>query len=277
MGGDAYIPSVEEFRQTLDESLRTPDSWIALAGLFWLKEGENRLGSDPGADVFLGEGHAPAQLGLIRMSGDQVDISIEEPFRVKVDGEDANQVNMLPDTSGRPTTVHFGPLTFMLIERAGRYALRLWDNSRSELFTFPGRTWYPIDPAYRLQARFEPDEQARTLQIVTTIGEVADVPSAGRLAFVLAGVELEVHATGDPEAGLSVLFKDLTNGVTTYTSGRYLTTEAVKGNLVELDFNRAYNPPCAFTNYATCPLPPLENHLAVRVEAGEKLPATAHT
>ncbi len=276
MSGEDYLPSVEEFRNTLDESLRTHDSWLALAGLFWLQDGENRLGSDPGAEVCLGEGHAPAELGIIRMAGDQADLSIFEPFRVKVEGEDTNRVTLLADTSGTPTTVHFGPLTFMLIERAGRYALRLWDNSRSELFAFPGRTWYPIDPAYRFQARFEPDDKSRRLQIVTTIGDVTDVPSAGRLVFLHAGVEQVVHATGDPALGLSVLFKDLTNGDTTYASGRYLTTEAVDGDLVELDFNRAYNPPCAFTDYATCPLPPVENHLPVRIEAGEKLPATAH-
>ncbi len=276
MAGQDQAPSVEQFRQTLDEALRTHDSWLALAGLFWLNEGDNRIGSDPDSEIVLNTEHAPAALGLIRMQEEGVDLSIFDPFRVKVEGHDHTRMRLRPDTSESPTTVHFGPLTFMLIERAGRYALRLWDNSRPELLSFLGRTWYPIDPAYRFLAVFEPEHHHRNLQIVSTIGEITDVPSAGRLTFMFDGVQAKVHATGDPTAGLSVLFKDQTNGETTYASGRYLTTEAVEDGAVELDFNRAYNPPCAFTEFATCPLPPVENHLGVRIEAGERL-STSHS
>jgi uncharacterized protein (DUF1684 family) len=272
MAGSDQTRSVEEFRQMLDESLRTHDSWLALAGLFWLIDGDNRIGSDPTSEVVLNADFAPQALGRIHKRGTQVELSIFDPFRVKVEGQDQTQVSLKADTSDSATTVHFGPLTFMLIERAGRFALRLWDNSQPQLLRFPGRSWYPIDPGYCLQAEYIAEPHPRMLQIVNTLGDIEEVHSTGRIQFTLAGVEHVLHATGDPAAGLWVLFKDQTNGDTTYRSGRYLTTEAVEDGIVELDFNRAYNPPCAFTDFATCPMPPVENYLQVRIEAGEKIP-----
>jgi uncharacterized protein (DUF1684 family) len=272
MANDKRSETLAEFRQMMDEALRTHDSWLALAGLFWLKPGSNTIGSDKNAEVVLPAAHAPALLGSIEMEGEAVRLRIEPPNKVKIDGEDTATAVLAPDTSGAATTVHFGPLTWMVIERSGRLGIRLWDNSRPEMHSFPGRSWFPERPDLSVEASFVPDEGAQPLRIENTIGDVELVPAAGRLIFDIQGKELTLQSMGDPGAGLSILFKDLTNGETTYAPGRYLATEAVENGKVIVDFNRAYNPPCAFTAFATCPLPPLENQLPIRVEAGERLP-----
>ena len=256
----------------MDEAIRTHDSWLALAGLFWLKPGSNTIGSGRDNDVVLPAGHAPAFLGRIENVDRTVRLSVEPPNKEKIDGDNMTEGVLKLDTSGSPTIVHFGPLTWMVIERGERLGIRLWDNSRVEMHTFPGRTWYPENTDFHLTASFVSDNSSRQLRIENTIGDVELVPAVGKVIFEIKGQEHTLQAMGNPTVGLSILFKDQTSGDTTYTTGRYLTTEAVKDGKVDLDFNRAYNPPCAFTKFATCPLPPLENHLPIRIDAGEKVP-----
>ena len=264
--------SLSEFRQMMDESLRTHDSWLALAGLFWLKPGLNRIGSSSGMEVPLPPQHAPAFLGEISLEDHNVTLRVSSQYRVKIDGQDVIQSVLMPDSSGDPTIVHLGPLTWIVIERGERLGIRLWDNSRAEMHAFPGRRWFPERPEFQVEAKFLQHAGPQQLRIESTIGETEFVTAAGTLEFELDGQKLTLQAMGDPGVGLTVLFKDLTNGDTTYSPGRYLALEAVEDDLVELDFNRAYNPPCAFTDYATCPLPPVENYLPIRIEAGERLP-----
>jgi len=274
MTEELEIQSLQAFRQMMDEALRTHDSWLALAGLFWLKPGVNSIGSDPAADVLLPAEHSPRHLGRIMLEDGHARLEIAPPNRVKIEGADVAEAALEPDTVDSPTIVHLGPLTWMVIERGERLAIRLWDNSRAEMHSFPGRRWYPEAPDLRITANFEPGSGAQKLRIENTIGDVEQVSAAGTLHFELASVPLSLQAMGDPSAGLSILFKDLTNGVETYAPGRYLTTSDVQEGRVLLDFNRAYNPPCAFTDFATCPLPPQENYLPVRIEAGEQMPVS---
>ncbi|MEJ2013063.1 MAG: DUF1684 domain-containing protein [Anaerolineales bacterium] len=264
--------SLSAYRQMMDEALRTHDSWLALAGLFWLKPGVNTIGSGEASQVQLPAEHAPSKLGILELDGDHVFMRIQPPHSVKIDGRDVSQAELEPDTSESPTIVHLGPLTWVAIERGDRLGIRLWDNSRPEMHAVPGRSWFAEDSQYRVTAGFSAQDGNRELRIESTIGDVELVRAAGKLTFELEGEALSLQAMGDPDSGLWILFKDLTNGESTYAPGRYLTTGPVDGGRVELDFNRAYNPPCAFTAYATCPLPPIENHLPVRIEAGEKLP-----
>jgi uncharacterized protein (DUF1684 family) len=272
MAGDERAQTLGEFRQMMDEALRTHDSWLALAGLFWLRPGANVIGSSKEAEIPLPPGYAPPKLGTLELDGGRVSLRIEPPHRVKINSHDVTEAVLEPDTTGSPTVVHLGPLTWIVIERSGRLGIRLWDNSRTEIHSFPGRSWFPEDADLCVLARFTAQESSEQLRIENTLGDVETVESAGKLVFELEGRELSLQAMGDPDAGLSILFKDLTNGETTYAPGRYLTTDPVAGGMVELDFNRAYNPPCAFTAFATCPLPPVENYLPVRIAAGEKLP-----
>lgn len=272
MSDDEQTQSLGEFRQMMDEALRTHDSWLALAGLFWLKPGVNRIGSSSGMDIPLPAQYAPPVLGEISLNEQIVTLQVNPPHRVKIEGQDVAQSVLEPDTSGNPTVVHLGPLTWIVIERGARLGIRLWNNSRAEMHAFPGRSWFLERPEFHVKAQLQEHDGPQQLRIESTIGEVEFVTAAGTLEFELNGQQLSLQAMGDPKAGLTILFKDLTNGDSTYSPGRYLTTEAAEDGLVELDFNRAYNPPCAFTKYATCPLPPVENYLPCRIEAGERLP-----
>ncbi|MEJ2012595.1 MAG: DUF1684 domain-containing protein [Anaerolineales bacterium] len=272
MSNPDHPQSLREYRQTMDEALRTHDSWLALAGLFWLKPGVNTLGSSETTQVRLPANLAPPKLGTLELEGDRVLMRVQPPQSVKIDGRDVRQAELDPDTSESPTVVHFGPLTWVVIERGDRLGIRLWDNSRREIHAFPGRSWFDEDERYRVRAEFSARDGNQELRIESTIGDVELVRAAGKLTFELEGQALSLQAMGDAASGLWILFKDLTNGGSTYNPGRYMTTGPVQDGGVELDFNRAYNPPCAFTDYATCPLPPSENHLPVRIEAGERLP-----
>ena len=157
-----------------------------------------------------------------------------------------------------------------MIERDGQYALRLWDNNRPERTEFPGRQWYPVDPQYRLEGEFTPAGGETLIRLGRTIGSELETELGGVVRFTWRGRAQSLLALLNESGGLFLLFKDLTSGSETYPAGRYLSTfPPDEDRRVSLDFNRAYSPPCAFTPYATCALPPAENHLPFRVGAGE--------
>lgn len=268
----AHRAEVEAWREERYRRLRQEMGWLTLAGLHWLKPGTNRVGTDPTADVLLPSG--PADAGVIDVTPDGVFAS--GVWRHA--GEPGERVRLASDEeTDQPTLLELGALRICLIDR-GRLALRTWDTGSPALTAFDGIDHWPVDPAWRLEGRFEPTPDRR-VTVPDVIGIEADEPSPGEIVFEAGGGTHRLQALeGGPNGELWLVFGDATNGAETYRGGRFLYTDPpTDGGRVVVDFNRAYNPPCVFTPYATCPLPWPANRLPIRVEAGERVhPGAAH-
>jgi len=261
----AHRAEVEAWRDGRYEALRRDQGWLTLAGLGWLKAGVNRVGSDPASDVVLPSG--PAVAGTLTVTPDGVIASGAWSH----DGRAVDDLPLVDDREGQQTLLELGSLRLCLIERGGRLALRTWDLDAASRRDFAGIDHWPLDPAWRLEARFEPTP-GRTLAVPDVLGVSEAEETPGEVVFEAAGDTHRLQALTGGEAGeLWLVFGDATNGHETYPGGRFLYTAPPDADgTVIVDFNRAYNPPCVFSPYATCPLPWPANVLAVRVEAGER-------
>ena len=272
MADNDYYEAIKHWRATLDDSLRNENSWLALAGLIWLELGSTPFGADENLAIVLKIQELAAIAGEFVRDDAGVELIVHHGSDVRIDGKHLDRVRLNPDASGSPQMVTVGPYSMMLIERGDRLGIRLWDNGRAARRSFSGRVWYPVDPVYCLKARFFAHDPPKTMVIPNELGETESVPSPGTVEFDLGETTYRLDALEGPEGGLFLLVKDGTSGDETYGSGRFLVTPSPDQAEVTLDFNRAYNPPCAFTPYATCPLPPEQNDLPVAIRAGEKRP-----
>lgn len=266
---DQYENEVQVWRQGMDANLRAKNNWLALYGLAWLKEGVTRLGSDPTNDILLPEDSAPAFMGTVEHSAGKTTFSKGGDCAITLNGQRIRHSLLAPDTSDDPSYLEIGSLRMVVIERGDLTGLRIWDNSRVERRTFPGRSWFPVDPEFRVQAEFKEHTAGRTVIIPNIQGEQEEVQSLGTVTFALRANEGKLEAMEAADNRLFIIFKDSTSGATTYPAGRFLVSDEIMGRRVALDFNRAFNPRCAFTEFATCPLPPQENHLDFPIKAGE--------
>jgi len=267
----AYRKEIEAWRKERAEGLKREDGWLTLVGLYWLQPGENRFGSDPGNPVILPKGKSPAVAGVFVREGDAVTIRVEPGVAITADGGEVKPgMALAVDADGKPTMLELGSLKFYLIKRGDRLGVRIKDRENPTLAAFKELDNYPIQPAWRIVARFEPYKDKK-IPITNIVGQVQDNPSPGAVVFDRGGKTYRLDALeGSPEGGLFLLFGDKTNGKETYGAGRFLDTDPPKDGKVVVDFNTAYNPPCAFTAFATCPLPPPQNKLPIAVGAGEK-------
>jgi uncharacterized protein (DUF1684 family) len=273
----AYLEEVETWRAERMERLRRPDSWLSLAGLYWLDEGANSVGADPGSDLVLPAGKAEAHLGVLHRTGRQVRFEAAADGLVRHEGEPVASLELVSDVAGGPTTLEHRSLSFYVIERGERVGVRLKDRESEVLAEFTGIDHYPVDPAWRLAARFEPYDELRMIPVPDITGDVSEQPSHGRVVFSVAGAEQSLAPLGPPEGELFLVFGDETNGGETYGGGRFLYVGPPDADgRLSVDFNKAYNPPCVFTPYATCPLPPPGNRLPLAVRAGEKSFGAGH-
>jgi uncharacterized protein len=268
----AHVAAVEEWREARYARLREPLSWLTLAGLQWLDEGENALGSAPDTDLRLPAG--PAVAGRLVREGRRVIAYSAPDGALTHHGVPADGLELVSDLDApddeEPTLLELGSLRMCVIRRGDRIGLRVWDVDAPARASFAGIPHYPVGPAWRFAARLEPPAAGETIAIADVIGEVEPMPSMGTVAFTVDDREHRLVAVDGGDGRLWLIFGDATNADTTYGGGRYLYTDPVDGDgTVVVDFNRAYNPPCVFSPYATCPLPPPENRLSIRVEAGE--------
>lgn len=269
---EEHVREIESWRDERRSSLLSEDGWFTLVGLYWLETGVNRFGSAPGADLVFPPG-TPAEIGTLELRDGAVTLTPAAGSGLRAGGEPVTgPLTLAVDTTGEPTEVELGTVSFYVIERGGRYGVRVKDSASPARSAFEGLDYFPLDPAWRVEARLEPEDGA-TVAVPNVLGQVEDARAPGTLVFrAPSGEELRLtpmqEAPGDE---LFVVFGDATNGVSTYGGGRFLYAEApADDGRVVLDFNRAYNPPCAFTPYATCPLPPEVNKLSLSIEAGEK-------
>jgi uncharacterized protein (DUF1684 family) len=265
----AYRDEIRKWRADYEESLKRDNGWLTLAGLFWLKEGDNRFGAGPGNDLILPEGSTPEVAGTFVFHDGKTRLRLKEGVQAFLNGAPVlTDTALKPDSSGNPDRITLGHLSMIAIQRGTRHGIRLWDNQSAVRRDFKGTRWFPVKESYRITAKFISYPQPKTIPILNVLGDTEQNPSPGYAEFELDGkpCRLDPLLEGDH---LFFIFKDATSGRQTYPAGRFLYTSLPKDGKVILDFNQAENPPCAFTAYATCPLPPRQNHLQVAVEAGE--------
>jgi uncharacterized protein (DUF1684 family) len=269
----AYLQSFEKWKAEQVADLK--QNWLPLAGLYWLKPGANSFGSEAGNALVFPKG--PAHAGEFNLSGNEATVKLLPDAHATIAGKEVTTAKLDSDVSGHPTMVEMGSLQFHVIVRGDRIGVRLKDAESASVRNFHGLLFYPLDMNYRVTATWIPSEGKRTIDVPNVLGDVTPVPVAGVVVFKINGQEARLTALGgDASNGLSFVFNDLTAKTDTYPGGRFLDTEPVANGTVILDFNRAYNPPCAVTPYATCPLAPKENRLSVAIPAGEKFDRTAH-
>jgi uncharacterized protein (DUF1684 family) len=255
MLGADYKSDVEKWRAAEEASLRSNSGWLTLAGLEWLQEGKGRISMPEGAPDF----------GIFELSNDKVTL---HPL-------DSAPLALRSDADGKPTFIERGSYSITIIERGKRIGVRIRNKNNPALRDFQGMKWFPVKESYRIEARWEAYETPRTVSIVNVLGDVSAEKSTGRAHFQIGASACSLEPVNEGNS-LFFIFRDETSGKETYAGGRFLYAEKPKDGVVILDFNKAVNPPCAFTAFATCPLPPSQNRLKVRIEAGEMAPFSHH-
>jgi uncharacterized protein (DUF1684 family) len=249
----AASDEIANWRAHYEADLKAPNGWLSVAGLFWLHAGDNIVGSDPQSDVVLPAG-APKRAGVLKLAGSKVTFENKQ---------------LKSDAAGKPDVVKFGDLAMTIIERGDKIGVRLKDPNAETRRDFTGCKWFAADPAWRVRAKWVAYPKPKKIAITNILGMTDQEDSPGYAEFSLKGQTMRLEPVSE-DGGLFFIFKDATSGKTTYGAGRFLDTDPPKSGELELDFNKAYNPPCAFTAFATCPLPPKQNVLTAAIEAGEK-------
>ncbi|MEV8518327.1 DUF1684 domain-containing protein [Dyella marensis] len=268
-----YTHEIEQWRAKRTANLTSPTGWLSLIGLEWLQEGANRVGSASDNDILLKAG--PAHLGVVTLGKDgALHIALDDKAGATIDGKSVRAATLIDDMhagEATPTTVAFGNANFYVIERDGRKALRVKDSDAETRKDFLGIDYFPIDPSWRVVADWVPFDPPHKLEIGSVIGTIDKVDVPGKAVFQRNGHTFELLPYQEEPGGeLFFVLADRTSGKETYGAARFLYAALPKDGKVVLDFNKAYNPPCAFTPFATCPLAPPENRLDVAVTAGEK-------
>lgn len=269
--GDDYTREIESWRAGRLERLQSPTGWLSLVGLEWLKPGRNTVGAASDNDIVIAG--APAHLGSVDWDGDKVNISLKADSGALIDGQLLGSAEMLDDSHEKPTTVSFGTTRFYLVDRAGgKKGLRIKDSKAETRTHFLGLDYYPVDPSWHIEARWVAFDPPHTLEIPNVLGTIDKMTVPGKAVFEHEGKTFELLPVLETEDAdeLFYIIADKTSGKETYGAGRFFYSAMPKDGKVVLDFNKAYNPPCAFTPYATCPLAPPENRMPVAVRAGEK-------
>lgn len=278
--GADFAADLERWRAERVERLRAPDGWLSLVGLHWLAPGDNSVGTAEDNAVRLAAG--PAYLGTVRLGADGAVTFVAAPGSLAasdgrpVRGSKVGAVE-LEYRQGRPSVVTARNVSFVVIQRADKVGLRVRDTESVRRRDFAGLEHFPADPAWRVEAEWVPFPEPREIPITNILGQTSPSRCPGKAVFTRDGKRYEllpVLEGDDPR--LFFILTDGTSGVETYGAARFLYAEPPRDGKVLLDFNRAYNPPCAFTPFATCPLPPRENRLGLRITAGEKAYSGAH-
>lgn len=276
----AHLAEVQAWRRLREERLRSDEGWLTVAGLYWLEPGTQTFGSARDCALVL-PASAPALAGKFLVTGKQVEVEAAPGVTLSLAGESVQRRSLRSDAGGEatPDVLVLGRLRLFVIERSGKLAIRLRDLDSPRRTTFAGLTYFPIQGAYRMTARFVPHPTPTRIKFPTIVGGTDEMVSPGTAVFQLGGRELRLDAALETrnDTRLFFIFRDLTAGKETYGAGRFLYTTLPapaagrpSEQHVVLDFNQAYTPPCAFTPFAVCPLPPPQNRLPIRVEAGER-------
>ena len=267
----AYAQELAQWQQKRWTDLKSETGWLTLVGLFWLKDGENKFGSDSANDIVLANKQINPQAGVLSLKDGVVKFDASQTG-FTLDGQAIKSVEFKTDEDAKPTVVRLGSLSFQIIKRGEKLGLRVKDSQNADRLKFQNTEFYPADLKWRIDAQFEPYNPPKQMPIVNVLNMESAESSPGAIKFTVDGQEYRLDAiTEKDEPRLFMIIADKTSGKETYPAGRYLYVDPpdASGHVV-IDFNKAYSPPCAFTKFATCPLPPKQNRLPLAVEAGEK-------
>ncbi len=266
----AYFQEIEQWHKQRVETLRGPNGWLNIAGLFWLKPGINSFGSGQDNDLVYPPAFAAEHAGYFLLENDKVKQVISGEVVISSSGLPVKELMVYHPDSIQQPVLEYGALQWFVINRDSRYGVRLRDLKNPALEAFTGVERFPVDPAWKVIAHWEKTE-GRTIPITNILGQTTDQPSPGALVLTVNGKEFRLDALDEGGDELFMIFGDATNTKETYGAGRYLYVPKPDSlNQVIVDFNKAQNPPCAFTDFATCPLPPIQNVMDIEIRAGEK-------
>lgn len=264
---DDYEKEIMEWRKGRVEELKNENGWLNLAGLFWLKEGENSFGSDISNDIIFPNEKAKPFMGKFVLDKGVVTFSSLLKKQILINNIGSQEAQLFPSEENKVSS--FGSLRWFVIKRGQKYGVRLRDLESEFLQEFKGISYFDIDPSWRVKAKYE-KTVGQTIGILDVTGQTNQLESPGKVTFSRKGKLYSMHAIAEGEQ-LFFVFGDKTNKISTYGAGRFLYAPMPKeSGEIFLDFNKAHNPPCAFTPFATCPLPPEQNMLDLEVTAGEK-------
>ncbi len=269
---NTYKKEIEQYRAERLAELKGDSGWLSLIGLFWLKEGENKFGSDPTDEIVLPKEKVRRVAGVFVLKSGVVRLEAPANSNINASDKPVTSLELKSDADDKPTVLHLGSLSLQIIKRGDKLGVRVKDKDNPARSTFAGIESYPADQKWRVEARFEPYNPPKKMPIVNVLGMESGEDSPGAVAFEVDGKAFRLDAIkekGEPK--LFMIFADNTSGKDTYPAGRYLYVDPpdAEGRII-IDFNKAYSPPCAFTKFATCPLPPKQNRLPFAIEAGEK-------
>lgn len=266
-----YQNEITKWRSERETNLKSENGWLTVAGLTWLKDGINTIGTGSDFDVQLTENFKKGKFGEINFHNGAATLKVEKGVEALNDGKSISEIELVSDEKGKPTMIQTGSQTFYLIKREDRFGIRLKDKNSKERINFKGLHWFPVDESYKVTAWFEAFDEPKKVLIPNVLGGNFKMKSPGVLKFKIKGKEYLLEPVVEEGSdNLFIIFRDLSSKTETYGAGRFLYAEKPVGGRVVLDFNRAENPPCAFTSFATCPLPPQQNRLDVEIKAGEK-------
>ncbi|MCK4944338.1 MAG: DUF1684 domain-containing protein [Candidatus Aminicenantes bacterium] len=268
---EEYVRQIQKWQRQRLERLKSPDSWLSLAGLYWLETGENTFGRDSENDFIIDKKGISPRIGVFILENETVRFETSAGVKVFHQGQPITEINLEDDSCGKPTVLKWGSLSWYIIKRDKQLGVRLKDARHPRIQQLKQIDAFPVDKNWKIKAVLKRYTKPRIMQIPTVLGTVKQQPSPGILVFQIGGKEYRLHPGGN-DGDLSVIFGDLTNTHETYGGGRFLVVKKPdeKGE-TWIDFNQAYNPPCVFSPFATCSLPPEENQLPLRIVAGEKM------
>lgn len=272
----AYENEIKLARQERLERLQRPAGWLSLVGMHWIEVGTTRVGRGDYNGTKLAVG--PDRIGMLTLTKEgKITLQPESGSEITVDGAPAvGTIAITSDAEGEPTVVGFnkGDASFIVIKRGDRHALRVRDSLAPTRTQFPGIPYFDISKDFRFQATFVPHSAGKKIEIMNILGMVEQMDNPGQVVFTKDGKEFRLETVDEGDGRLFIIFADRTSGHESYAAARFLYADnpGPKGGTTVVDFNKAYNPPCAFTSFSTCPTPPLQNRMDLRVEAGEKKP-----
>lgn len=266
---EAYRQGIEQWQQSRLERLKGESGWLNLAGLFWLEEGENNFGSDPGNDIVFPD-KAEAFCGTLSLNQGKVSLQVAEGVEITSKGAKVRSLELKDDNQKPYTTLEQGDLAWLIIKRGDRYGIRLRDYKHPRIQEMDHIPAYPVNIDYVVEASLIPFDEPEEFTVATPVeGFTETYKCPGELHFSINKKDLVLYPFSSGE-GYFLVIADETTGLDTYGAGRFMYCMPDSTGRIILDFNKAYNPPCAFSPFATCPMPPRENFLPAAIEAGEK-------
>jgi uncharacterized protein len=266
-----YLSKLIDWQQEKETVLIAEDGWLSVVGLHWLSEGDQSIGSSNQCDILIPVKSCAEIIGKLSLNKNKVIFSTNDSVVLLNGKPSINDTVLFPDISGTPTIISSGDISFFIIVRGDMIGVRVKHNSNKRRKNFPGRKWFPANEEFIIKGEFQSFDKPRKINIPNILGQTMESEFLGKIIFDWNGETHSLIGQKLEDGSFYIIMNDASCKIYTYPAGRFLVTEKISDdNKIIIDFNKAYNPPCAFTNFATCPLPPRENILPFEILAGEQ-------